>query len=63
MSDRRQARVALAILTGINFLNYIDRYVPAAVFEPIKRELHFSDAQLGWTISAFMVSERVEPGA
>ncbi|PYV38077.1 MAG: MFS transporter, partial [Acidobacteria bacterium] len=56
MSDRRQARVALAILTGINFLNYIDRYVPAAVFEPIKRELHFSDAQLGWTISAFMVS-------
>ncbi len=52
----RDARVALTILTSINFLNYIDRYVLAAVFEPIKRELHFTDAQLGWTLSAFMIA-------
>src|SRR5207247_11267108 len=56
MIDRRHARLALGILTVINFLNYIDRYVLASVFEPIKRELHFSDAHLGWTLSAFMVS-------
>ncbi len=52
----RDARIALTILTAINFLNYIDRYVLAAVFEPIKRELGFTDAQLGWTLSAFMIT-------
>src|SRR5262249_5732516 len=58
-SDRRQprnARPALAVLTFMNFLNYIDRYVLPSVFEPIKRELHFSDAELGWTLSAFMIA-------
>ncbi len=54
--ERRDARIALAILTAINFLNYIDRYVLASVFEPIKRDLRFSDAELGWTLSAFMVT-------
>ncbi len=54
--SRREAKTALAILTAINFLNYIDRYVLAAVFEPVKRELHFSDAQLGWALSAFMIT-------
>ena len=57
--SRRDANAALAILTAINFLNYIDRYVLAAVFEPIKRELHFTDAQLGWTLSAFMITYSV----
>jgi MFS family permease len=37
-------------------LNYIDRYVVASVFEPIKRELHFSDGELGWVLSVFMVA-------
>jgi MFS transporter, Spinster family, sphingosine-1-phosphate transporter len=54
--NQRDARLALAILTVINFLNYIDRYVVASVFEPVKRELHFSDAELGWVASAFMLS-------
>jgi MFS family permease len=57
--NRHDQRVALAILTVINFLNYIDRYVLAAVFEPIKRELHLTDAQLGWALSAFMVAYAV----
>jgi len=30
--------------------------VLASLFEPIKRELHFSDAELGWTLSAFMIT-------
>jgi MFS transporter, Spinster family, sphingosine-1-phosphate transporter len=49
-------RIALTILTVINFLNYIDRYVVASVFEPIRRELHFSDAELGAILSAFMIT-------
>ena len=57
--NRRDARVALTILTFINFLNYIDRYVLASVFEPIKRELHFTDAELGWAFSAFMITYSV----
>jgi len=52
----RERRSALAILTILNFLNYIDRYVVASVFEPIKRELHFSDVELGWVLSAFMIA-------
>jgi len=54
--NRRDARAALAILTTINFLNYIDRYVLPAVFEPIKRDLHFTDTQLGLLNFAFMIS-------
>ncbi len=54
--NRRDRRMALTILTAINFLNYIDRYVVASVFEPVKRELHFSDVQLGWVLSAFMIA-------
>lgn len=52
-TDRRNA---LTILTVINFLNYIDRYVVASVFEPIKRDLLFSDVELGWVLSAFMIT-------
>jgi MFS family permease len=47
---------ALTILTVINFLNYIDRYVVASVFEPIKRDLLLSDVELGWVLSAFMIT-------
>ena len=28
-------RAALAILTGLNFLNYIDRFIPAAILSTI----------------------------
>jgi len=56
---QRDRRNALTILTVINFLNYIDRYVVASVFEPIKRELHFSDVELGWVLSAFMIAYAV----
>ena len=36
-------------------LNYLDRNVVYAVFEPIKRDLHVSDAQLGWLGSAYII--------
>ncbi|MDP9194083.1 MAG: MFS transporter [Acidobacteriota bacterium] len=51
----RSARYALAILTLINLFNYVDRWVVAAVIEPIKSELGLSDTQLGFIASGFIV--------
>src|SRR5256886_14438959 len=36
-------------------LNYTDRNVIFALFEPIKRELVLSDQQLGWLGSAYVI--------
>ena len=41
------ATLALTLLTALNFVNYIDRYVLAGVQEQIKSEFRVSDAQLG----------------
>ncbi len=46
---------ALGLLAFINLLNYLDRNVIFALFEPIKRELSLSDAQLGWLGSAYIL--------
>ena len=51
----RRARYALAILTLINLFNYIDRWVVAAVVEPIKNSLGLSDTQLGIIGTGFIV--------
>ncbi|HEX8172540.1 MAG TPA: MFS transporter [Thermoanaerobaculia bacterium] len=53
-SDRRAA-YALGVLTFINLFNYVDRWVVAAVAEPIKRSLGLSDTQLGLMASGFIV--------
>ena len=45
----------LVLLTLVNLFNYLDRNVVFAVFEPIKRDLQLSDAQLGWLGSAYIV--------
>lgn len=45
----------LALLTAINLLNYLDRYVVAAVLEPMGRDLHLTDAQLGRLPLVFVV--------
>jgi MFS family permease len=53
---RRAARWGLAVLSLINLLNYIDRYVVPAVFESLRRsELHLSDTQLGLLMSGFLI--------
>jgi predicted MFS family arabinose efflux permease len=44
----------LAVLTGVNLLNYIDRQVPFAVFPRLQADLALSDTQLGLLASAFM---------
>ena len=42
-------------MTLVNLLNYLDRNVVYAVFEPVKRELNLTDAQLGWLGSAYII--------
>lgn len=46
---------ALGLLTCINTVNFIDRNVVFALFEPIKQELGLTDAQLGWLGSAYII--------
>jgi MFS family permease len=41
------ATTALVLLTALNFVNYIDRYILPGVQEQVKREFHVSDAQIG----------------
>jgi MFS family permease len=43
------------LLTLINVLNYTDRNVVFALFEPIKRDLDLSDQELGWLGSAYVI--------
>ncbi|HXT98873.1 MAG TPA: MFS transporter [Polyangia bacterium] len=57
-------RSALAILTGLNFLNYVDRFVPAAVMPSIIAALHLKDSQAGWLSTLFILTYSViSPGA
>ncbi|HEX9081901.1 MAG TPA: MFS transporter [Holophagaceae bacterium] len=49
------ARRLLLLLTGINLVNYLDRYVVAAILEPLGRELHLNDEQLGRLTFVFIV--------
>ena len=53
--SRAYAWYALFLLSFINLLNYLDRNVIFALFEPIKGALNISDAQLGWLGSAYVL--------
>jgi MFS family permease len=55
MSTKTSATIALLLLTGLNFLNYIDRNVLFAVQPLIQHEFHLDDAQIGFLTSAFFV--------
>lgn len=50
----RYAGCALALLTGINILNYIDRYIVSAILPDLKDALSLTDARAGMIGSAFM---------
>ncbi|MBI5494195.1 MAG: MFS transporter [Deltaproteobacteria bacterium] len=45
---------AVAVLTGMNLLNYVDRYVPSAVKDLFKRDLGMSDADTSLPLTAFV---------
>lgn len=49
------AAFALVVLTLMNLLNYIDRWVPSAVKELFKKDLALSDAETAWPLTAFVV--------
>ena len=50
----RGAAFALAVLFSMNLLNYVDRYVFAAVGESIIRDLKLDDVQFGILAGSFM---------
>ena len=54
------AVVALCLLTAMNFVNYLDRYILPAVQQQIKGEFHLSDSQIGsltlWFFVAYVLS-------
>src|SRR6478672_10352143 len=53
MPPKLYPRLLLAVLTGLNILNYIDRNMLFAVQSDIKSEFHVSDARIGLLTSAF----------
>ena len=46
---------ALTLLSLGNLLNYLDRSVIFALFEPIKHDLRITDTQLGWLGAVFAI--------
>lgn len=56
MARTPSPRVALGILTGVNLLNYVDRWIPAAVMPSIIVALQLTDAQAGSLQTLFIVS-------
>ena len=49
-------RTALAALTGLNLLNYLDRFLPFAVLPALSASLHLSDTRAGLLQTLFMGS-------
>jgi MFS family permease len=52
----RAAYYTLTLVTLLNFVNYIDRFILAAVLPRIKDTLALSDVQLGFLANAFLVT-------
>lgn len=52
---RGQARYGLAILTLINLLNYLDRYIAAGMMPRIMEAFHIDKAAAGWLGSVFII--------
>src|SRR5579875_99925 len=59
----RGATTALVLLTAMNFVNYLDRYILPAVQEQIKHDFRISDEQIGsltlWFMVAYVLSSPV----
>ena len=45
----------LAILTGLNLFNYLDRFVLSAVLPKLQAEMHIKDGPAGKIVTAFMI--------
>ena len=57
------ATTALVLLTALNFVNYIDRYILPGVQEQVKHEFSITDAQIGhltlWFMLAYMATSPI----
>lgn len=53
-SQRKSLWFSVVVLFAINILNFYDRHVPAALVEPMRREFHLDDTQIGLLGSAFI---------
>jgi MFS transporter, Spinster family, sphingosine-1-phosphate transporter len=49
------ATFAVVVLTAINLLNYVDRYVPSAVKVLFQQDLHLTDDETSFPLTAFVV--------
>ena len=56
VSNAKAATVALVLLTALNLVNYIDRYILPGVQEMVKSEFHVSDARIGALTTWFFVT-------
>ena len=54
--SRRTAYYGLGVVTLLNLLNYIDRYILAAVLPRVQSELHLTNSQAGFLATAFLVA-------
>jgi predicted MFS family arabinose efflux permease len=48
-----RTRRSLLILFAINILNFFDRQALSTLTEPVRKEFHLSDTQIGWMTTAF----------
>ncbi len=55
MGFRSSASFAVIVLTAMNLLNYIDRWVPSAVKPLFQKDLGLDDAQTSLPFSAFVI--------
>lgn len=53
--DVRNARFALAVLFGVNLMNFFDRQIIGALAEPIRIEFGLNDTALGWVNTVFVL--------
>lgn len=53
--EQKNARFALAVLFGINFMNFFDRQIAGALAEPIRVEFGMNFQQVGWISAAFTI--------
>lgn len=54
-SSPRGATYAVVVLTVMNLLNYVDRWVPSAVKELFKKDLDLTDAQTSYPLTGLVV--------
>jgi MFS transporter, Spinster family, sphingosine-1-phosphate transporter len=55
MISSRMKVYTLVVLTAINLVNYLDRFIISALLPFIKADLHLTDAQLGLLYTSFTV--------